>query len=182
MTHFIFNLIHLLELPGYFQNMPLCVDDTRRLWTTGLVANFTMRPGDNDISIYLRCVPRHYHFNGVHFYENILNHTSFDRVWLFQAPECPTKLGADPSKDGVIAAVVRLLVEKYNATRWPGFQGTDDVSFLLHDLSGLIQSKKVLFVNFQFCFMLTNCAYSVFPAHFTCIFVGLLGRLFLQSH
>lgn len=28
--------------------------------------------------------------------------------------------------------------------RWPAHNGTDDTSILLHDLSGLAQSKKVL--------------------------------------
>lgn len=106
-----------LKLLGYFQNLPLCQDDARRLWTDRLLANFTMRPGDNDISIYLRCIPRHYHFNNVQFYESILNHTKFDRIWLFQAPECPNKLSDNPAKDSLVTSVVRLLRERYNATR-----------------------------------------------------------------
>lgn len=107
-----------LKLLGYFQNLPLCQDDARRLWTDKLVANFTMRPGDNDISIYLRCIPRHYHFNNVQFYESILNHTKFDRIWLFQAPECPNKLSDNPAKDSLVTSVVRLLRERFNATRY----------------------------------------------------------------
>jgi hypothetical protein len=103
-----------------------------------------MTPGPNDVSIYLRCVPRHYFFNERHFYETILNNTKFDRVWLFQAPECPTKLGKDPSKDGMVASVVRLLVERFNATRWPSYKGEDDSMHLLHDLAGLVQSKKLI--------------------------------------
>ena len=106
-----------LKMVGYFQNYPLCAADARQLWTTRMFANYTTTPGPNDISIYLRCLPRHYHFNDKHFYESILNHTTFDRVWLFQAPECPTRLGGDPSRDGLVAGVVRLLITKYNATR-----------------------------------------------------------------
>lgn len=106
-----------IKLLGYFQNLPLCAEDAKRLWTPRLFQNVTIRPGDNDISIYLRCLPRHYHFNGRHFYESILNHTHFDNVWLFQAPECPTKLNENPSKDGAVASVVRLLKEVYGAKR-----------------------------------------------------------------
>jgi hypothetical protein len=106
-----------IKLLGYFQNLPLCAEDTKRLWTPRLFQNATMRPGENDISIYLRCLPRHYHFNGRAFYENILNHTAFDNVWLFQAPECPNKLNENPSKDGVVASVIRLLKETYGAKR-----------------------------------------------------------------
>lgn len=133
-----------IKLLGYFQGYPLCREDTKQLWTPRLIANFTMTPGPNDISIYLRCVPRHYFFNDRHFYETILNNTRFDKVWLFQAPECPTKLDKDPSRDGQVASVVRLLVERFNATRWPMYQGEDDSMHLLHDLAGLVQSKKLI--------------------------------------
>jgi len=133
-----------MKLVGYFQNLPLCADDAKQLWTPNLFANATMRPGDNDISIYLRCLPRHYHFNGPHFYESILNHTSFDNVWLFQAPECPRKLNENPAKDGIVASVVRVLVEKYNAKRWPAVEGTDGTALLLNDLAGLALSKKLI--------------------------------------
>lgn len=133
-----------LKFIGYFQNLPICHDDILRLWTPRLFANYTDKPGQNDISIYLRCVPRHYHFNDRHFYETILNHTTFDRVWLFYAPECPTRLGSDPSRDGLVASVVRLLIEKFNATRWPTSTDPDDTSQLLYDLSALAQSKKLI--------------------------------------
>jgi hypothetical protein len=106
-----------IKMAGYFQNLPLCADDVKRLWTPRMFTNFTLKPGANDISIYLRCVPRHYHFNDKHYYEMILNRTSFDRVWLFTAPECPTRLGPDPSRDNVVAAVFRMLITRFNATR-----------------------------------------------------------------
>jgi hypothetical protein len=133
-----------LKLLGYFQNLPLCQDDARRLWMNRMISNFTMRPGDNDISIYLRCIPRHYHFNDAHFYESILNHTSFDRIWLFQAPECPNKLSDNPAKDSLVTSVVRMLRERFNATRWPSYEGPDDTKALLHDLAGLAMSKKLI--------------------------------------
>lgn len=125
-SHFKNNLVSLINDPkprcikllGYFQNLPLCKEDVKQLWTPKLFQNVTMRPGDNDISIYLRCLPRHYHFNGRAFYENILNHTHFENVWLFQAPECPNKLNENPSKDGIVASVVRLLRENYGAKRF----------------------------------------------------------------
>lgn len=106
-----------IKMLGYFQNLPLCSDDVKQLWTPRMLANYTIRPGPNDISIYLRCVPRHYHFNDKNYYETILNGAEFDRVWLFQAPECPTRLNKDSSKDGLVASVIRLLTTKFNATR-----------------------------------------------------------------
>lgn len=133
-----------LKFLGYFQNLPICHDDILRLWTPRLFANYTDKPRAHDISIYLRCVPRHYHFNDRHFYETILNHTTFDRVWLFYAPECPTRLGSDASRDGLVASVVRLLIEKFNATRWPTSTDPDDTSQLLYDLAALAQSKKLI--------------------------------------
>jgi len=134
-----------LKLLGYFQNLPLCDEDARTLWTSRLLANVTLRPGEHDVSIYLRCLPRHYHFNDRHYYESILNHTEYDRIWLFMAPECPSKLSNQPEKDGVVASVLRMLIERYNASRWPSYIGEDrETGPLLHDLAGLITSKKVL--------------------------------------
>lgn len=106
-----------MKLLGYFQNLPLCDEDARTLWTSRLLANVTLRPGEKDLSIYLRCLPRHYHFNDRHYYESVLNHTEYENIWLFMAPECPTKLSNDPSRDGVVASVVRLLIERYGAKR-----------------------------------------------------------------
>jgi hypothetical protein len=106
-----------VKMLGYFQNLPLCADDARKLWTPKMFANYTIKPGPNDISIYLRCLPRHYLFNDKNFYGTILNNTQFDRVWLFQAPECPSRLGDDPSRDGLVAGVLRLLTVQYKAQR-----------------------------------------------------------------
>lgn len=131
-----------LKTLGYFQNYNLCADDIKQLWTPKLFSNYSSAPGPNDISIYLRCVPHHYFFNDENYYESILNHTTFEQVWLFQAPECP-KLGEDPTRDGAVAKVLRLLTVKYGAKRWPSYEGTDSASLLLHDLAGLAQSKKV---------------------------------------
>eukprot|EP01041_Mallomonas_annulata_P010264 gene10264-21417_t len=115
--HFLANIVdiltdtkpHCLKILGYFQDLPLCADDAQRLWTPRMISNYTEenRPGKDDISIYLRCI-RHYHFNDVFFYESILNHTTFKRVWLFQAPECNGFRPAIP--------VLNLLRNRFNAT------------------------------------------------------------------
>jgi hypothetical protein len=156
-----------IKFLGYFQNLPLCADDARRLWTPRMFSNNTMKPGEHDISIYLRCMPRHYFFNSPEFYEHILNRTSHDKVWLFMAPECPSPIGKDPKQDGIVTSVLRVLYEKYNATKWPSIVSEDDtgmithcfyynfthyycinlfflLAHLLHDLAGLAQSKKLI--------------------------------------
>ncbi len=135
-----------LKLVGYFQNLPLCFADAKALWTPPLFANFTQGPEPDDVSVYLRCVPRHYHFNSVEWYTTILEGMKpFKKVWMFQAPECPNSLGNDPTKDGPVAAVIRLLIDRYNATKWPAApEGSDGVSFLLSDLAGLARSKRLV--------------------------------------
>mmetsp|Transcript_19155 Transcript_19155/g.26378 ORF Transcript_19155/g.26378 Transcript_19155/m.26378 type:complete len:426 (+) Transcript_19155:24-1301(+) len=151
-SHFRSNLFNLLSDPkprclkllGYFQNLPLCAEDARSLWTPGMFTNYTQRPGPNDISIYLRCMPRHYYFNDKHFYDVILSHTPHDKVWLFQAPECPSKIDPNPAKDGLVTSVLRLLYGKYNASRWPAYRGSEETGPLLHDLAGLAQSNKMI--------------------------------------
>ena len=45
-------------------------------------------PGPNDICIYLRCLKSHYHFNSRQYYETILSRTSYDKIWVFEAPPC----------------------------------------------------------------------------------------------
>jgi hypothetical protein len=97
--------------------------------------------------LIIKIVFRHYHFNSPIFYETILDGTTFDKVWLFQAPECPTQLSPDKSRDGVVHSVIRLLRDKYNATRWPSLPAsTEDegTKQLLHDLAGIVQSKKLI--------------------------------------
>ncbi len=136
-----------IKLLGYFQNLPLCPDDVKKLWTPKMFGNFTTKPGENDVSVYLRCSPRHYHFNNREFYDNILARMSYDTLWLFMAPECPdpTKLDQNPERDGHVAGVVRLLAEKYKGKRWPGAgSGKADEVYLLHDLAGLAQSKRLV--------------------------------------
>lgn len=38
----------------------------------------------------------------------------------------------------------RLLYERYNATKWPQYTGSDENLALLHDLAGLVLSKKLV--------------------------------------
>jgi hypothetical protein len=134
-----------LKFLGYFQNLPLCYKDAKKLWTPPLFANFTNGPGSNDIAIYLRCVPRHYHFNTVEWYQTILDRLKFDKIWLFQAPECPNEIGNDPARDGPVSAVIRYLKEKHNAKKWPSApDGSSAETYLLSDLAGLGRAKRLI--------------------------------------
>ena len=135
-----------IKFLGYFQNMPLCYQDAKALWNPPLLANFTQGPGPNDVAVYLRCVPRHYFFNNVEWYEAILDRLTFDRLWLFQAPECPRQLSKNPQEDGPVAQVIRYLREKHNATAWPEPEGKDldNETYLLHDLAGLARAKRMI--------------------------------------
>lgn len=151
---FLSNIVALLSDPnprclkmlGYFQDLPLCADDARRLWTPRMISNYTYssRPSKDDMSIYLRCI-RHYHFNDLFYYENILNHTDFKRVWLFLAPEC--------ARFGPAQPILRMLRSRFNATRWGHLPvGADDTAVLLHDLSGLVLSSKLILPTSSWAF------------------------------
>ncbi len=134
-----------MKFLGYFQNIPLCYEDAKAMWRPQLFKNFTQGPGPDDIAIYLRCVPRHYHFNGVEWYQSILERLEYNRIWLFQAPECPNEVGNDPARDGPVAQVVRYLKEHHNATKWPSApDGSDDQTYLLWDLTGLSRAKRLI--------------------------------------
>ena len=108
----------ILSLAGMQAGLSRSSDDAKQLWTPKMFSNFTDKPGPDDISIYLRCIPRHYFFNDANYYETILNNTVFDKVWLFLAPECPTRMSDDASKDGLVPSVIRLLMTKFNAIRY----------------------------------------------------------------
>ena len=70
------------------------------------------------------------------------------------APDCPTSLPRSSSQDGLVQQVLRLLKDKYNATRWPSAttdfdtdkrsSGSNQTKQLLHDLSALAQSDKLI--------------------------------------
>ena len=134
-----------LRFVGYFQSLPLCYKDAKALWTPPLFANYTSGPGPNDIAVYLRCMPRHYHFNSVEWYRTIFERLEYEKVWLFRAPECPNDIGDNPSRDGPVAAVMRYLYDFHNASNWPSApEGSDGISFLLSDLAGLSRAKRLI--------------------------------------
>ena len=47
---------------------------------------YRAKPGIDDLSIYLRCLPNHYHFNSIEYYSAILSYVTYKRIWLFLAP------------------------------------------------------------------------------------------------
>ena len=47
---------------------------------------YRAKPGIGDLSIYLRCLPNHYHFNSIEYYSTILSYVTYKRIWLFLAP------------------------------------------------------------------------------------------------
>ena len=71
-------------------------------------------PGPNDISVYLRCAITHYHFNDPLYYEIILNRTKYDKIWVFESPDC-----ADTShrKVAVVNPTRKYLYGERNATK-----------------------------------------------------------------
>jgi hypothetical protein len=129
-----------LKLVGYFQNYPFCADDLKKFWTPNLLAripltnhnnnnnnvglasngNISVTVEDNNLSIYLRCLPDHYMFNSVKFYQTLLSRIHYDKIWLFLAPECSVHAvtSADSSQaDGMVAKVIRMLMDEYHARR-----------------------------------------------------------------
>lgn len=56
--------------------------------------NITSVFHQQDIAIYIRCEPWHkkYAMNSPEYYQNILNRTTYNEVWLFLDPKCPKVL------------------------------------------------------------------------------------------
>ena len=83
-----------LEVPGdsstalnYTQILDLAGPGGVSISIPELISLQTM-PTAEDICVYLRCLPSHYHFNSVQFYEMILNRTRYRDIWVFEAPPC----------------------------------------------------------------------------------------------
>ena len=45
-------------------------------------------PGSRDAAVYLRCAFHHYAFEDARYFEHILNATTYDQLFLFEAPDC----------------------------------------------------------------------------------------------
>lgn len=84
-----------IRLLGYFQFISfefppyICPPIIHKLWKLNHnIPKQAIGPTRRDVAVYLRCSFYHYVFDDVPYYEHILNRTSFENVWLFQAPEC----------------------------------------------------------------------------------------------
>lgn len=52
-------------------------------------------PRPMDVCIYLRCLPKHYHMNAPLYYDTLLGSMQYDRVIIFENPQCHHPLEAD---------------------------------------------------------------------------------------
>jgi hypothetical protein len=142
-----------LKFIGYFQDSALCKDDVRRLWTSRLFHTFPDSPGPNDISLYLRCLPSHYFFNSLTYYQAILNNTQHEKIWMFMSPDCPKKVAK--SGGNAVHQVIRYLTS-IGAQRWPQlppFSFKDmHTAQLLADVAALAQSSKLVLPESSWAF------------------------------
>ena len=152
-----------IKLLGYLQYMsPMrnpfyCVDALAELWPiqrfapqisdVGITA-----PSGQDVAIYLRCAFYHYVFDDVKYYENILNHTTYERVWLFQSPDCLHVMHKKHFFERY-EKVYNLLTKTYNATVWTTGKSTDnedgnndgnEVNRILTDFGGLCSAGTLI--------------------------------------
>ena len=112
-----------------------------------LFDEFPLKPGLNDISIYLRCATTHYYWNSAEYFDAILSRLEYQKIWLFLAPNCAlfhpiTKIQLPRPK---VDRVIDHLLTKYNAIKWPSAaNGSSEDTILLHDLAGLAQSNRII--------------------------------------
>jgi len=115
-------------------------------------------PGPNDLCIYLRCLPSHYEFNNMIYYETLLKRIRYERIFVFEAPPCAAPRGRT-------TPVLNYLYNVMNATKFirhiptinvtvPGIDNTSATVHTIHpkmaesmdmflDLYGLTLGKKV---------------------------------------
>jgi hypothetical protein len=68
-------------------------------------------PGPNDLCIYLRCLPSHYEFNNVVYYDTLLKRIKYDKIFVFEAPPCVVPRGK-------VVPVLNYLYKEKNATKF----------------------------------------------------------------
>ena len=95
-----------------------------------------------DISIYVRCEPWHkrYAMNSPEYYQNILNRTVYNDVWLFLDPKCPKLL--DKPQNAMHQTLFYLLYVLKGKV-WkpdPGY----DADSLVADFVGLATSPRII--------------------------------------
>lgn len=136
-----------IKLLGFFISLPLCREMASSLWRAPVMRWSRSNPfAPGDVAVYLRCLPRHYHFHGAQYYRRVLNqsHMSFSRVWLLLSPACPKRLDRNPRKDGPISAVLRFFLEELNATLWSWHAEDFSVEMLLDEMALLALAPKLV--------------------------------------
>ena len=74
----------LNQLPPSFQASILNLSRS----TMSHVLSQQVIPTPNDVCIYLRCLPKHYHMNSILYYDTLLDHIDHDGVIIFENPQC----------------------------------------------------------------------------------------------
>ena len=136
-----------LKFVGYFQGTQPCREDAKKLWLRRISANFPIKPPPEDLVIYLRCIPRHYFFNSLKYYQTILSRVTYNNMWLITAPTCPKGIPSNNSNNPV-HQVMHYLLTEHKAKKWNNLKPGDFkdmvTASMLHDLSALSSAKKLI--------------------------------------
>jgi hypothetical protein len=137
-----------IKLIGYFQDYPFCFKSLKTLWSKHFlrVGNDSVRAmfDSRDISIYLRCETSHldYHFSSVSYYQNILNHTSYNKLWLFLAPRC-THPNLEIKVRQQLNQVIAYLTKDLHGTYWT-LDSEFGIDPSLDEFAGLMYSPRLI--------------------------------------
>jgi hypothetical protein len=134
-----------VKLLGYFLPIHLCKSAMRALWMPRMLKFSTVNPyGPNDIAVYLRCHPKHYHFHLVDYYRKVFQNTTHEKVWLFLSPVCPKKLDPNPARDGPVTSVIRYFLTDLNATIWNKHNADFSIEQLINEMVLLALAPKLV--------------------------------------
>ena len=105
-------------------------------------------PSSNDMSIYLRCSFSHYVFEDGAFYSKILNGTSFNKLFIFLAPECH-HVDHKHNWYGRYSSVLGLLRDTYKGVVYTSTQtrsanAEEEAEAILTDFFRLVATGKLV--------------------------------------
>jgi hypothetical protein len=109
------------------------------------------KPGSNDMAIYLRCAFYTYEFEDVSFYERILDTSSYEKLYVYEAPECNHVHHKHHFYQRYMD-VHSLFVDKYKAVIHKSDERNISAKTLLLDFYTLINAGKIILASSTWCF------------------------------
>ena len=106
-----------LKLLGYFNTIPFCYHCVHKLYhikselSTASSSLTSSSPSSLSsslaLTVYLRCLPKHHHFESQDYYRNIIPFINYTSLYLLTSPDCNLSSSYIHSASDEVALVLR---------------------------------------------------------------------------